>query len=527
GRAGGVPRGPGRGSPGRQPAVRRVRPGRLDTEHAGGYVNPNARIGLDPSGRYRGVFVRTVEEGGTEGGIPEGEMLCSIPWELLITQKNYGKYEYWSCDAIHELYEQFKLGSESRYAPYVNYLLHQPTGRLVDEWSDAGKAFLNEMLGHDGVEPNDGLPPQSRQMSFEDVYLGECRGEGHAAGAPGVPPVHEQRRGQPHGALLRHAQPLERSGGDKHDPHQARQDRRAVRHEGHEGHTAGTADRDKLQQVQSMLARCEGWKFRMNVGTDDRPEWDLLYMCLRKDDEGTLEVTFGDNYTPPKSRRDEMPLADNVRWLSYHVDRLVRLGERMEKDAELRSSMPSYEWETIGTYRRAVLTAMSAAILASDVVDYWDYDEDEKWMDDENWEGERMEKRKGGPPHRIREEGEMESSGDYDDSNDDSDDSNDDSNDDAGEDDGEASEPTVCNHKEKRGTRSSLAVQNIPERDTTTKTHMTQELMANVRLGGAERPARVADVVSAEEGPVRKPVEKFPRADESSQGGSKSVRADR
>lgn len=56
---------------------------------------------------------------------------------------------------------------------------------------------------------------------------------------------------------------------------------------------------------------------------------------------------------------------------------------------------------------------------------------------------------------------------------------------------------------------------------------MTQELMANVRLGGAERPARVADVVSAEEGPVRKPVEKFPRADESSQGGSKSVRADR
>ena len=46
----------------------------------GGYVNPNARIGLDPSGRYRGVFVRTVEEGGTEEGIPEGEMLCSIPW---------------------------------------------------------------------------------------------------------------------------------------------------------------------------------------------------------------------------------------------------------------------------------------------------------------------------------------------------------------------------------------------------------------------------------------------------------------
>ena len=46
----------------------------------GGYVHPNARIGLDPSGKYRGVFVKTVEEGGTGEGIPEGEMLCSIPW---------------------------------------------------------------------------------------------------------------------------------------------------------------------------------------------------------------------------------------------------------------------------------------------------------------------------------------------------------------------------------------------------------------------------------------------------------------
>ena len=50
----------------------------------GGYVHPNARIGLDPSGKYRGVFVRTVEEGGTGEGIPEGEMLCSIPWYVFL-----------------------------------------------------------------------------------------------------------------------------------------------------------------------------------------------------------------------------------------------------------------------------------------------------------------------------------------------------------------------------------------------------------------------------------------------------------
>lgn len=323
------------------------------------------------------------------------------------------------------------------------------------------------MLGHDGVEPNDGLPPQSRQMSFEDVYLGECRGED----TPLARQAFHQFTSRDEDSLM---VPFFDMHNHSSDPEEINMIPIKPDKIGEPFVMRATRDIPPGQQIVINYNRCnpcwhdvkyadcpsrsnymtpeifesfgfveslpQGWKFRMNVGTDDRPEWDLLYMCLRKDDEGTLEVTFGDNYTPPKSRRDEMPLADNVRWLSYHVDRLVRLGERMEKDAELRSSMPSYEWETIGTYRRAVLTAMSAAILASDVVDYWDYDEDEKWMDDENWEGERMEKRKGGPPHRIREEGEMESSGDYDDSNDDSDDSNDDSNDDAGEDDGEASE---------------------------------------------------------------------------------------
>jgi outer membrane receptor for ferrienterochelin and colicin len=48
----------------------------------GGFIHPNARIGLDPTGNYRGVFVKSVggEEGGTEEGILEDELICSIPW---------------------------------------------------------------------------------------------------------------------------------------------------------------------------------------------------------------------------------------------------------------------------------------------------------------------------------------------------------------------------------------------------------------------------------------------------------------
>ena len=46
----------------------------------GGLIHPNIRIGLDPTGQYRGVFVKTLEEGGTEEGIDEGDITARVPW---------------------------------------------------------------------------------------------------------------------------------------------------------------------------------------------------------------------------------------------------------------------------------------------------------------------------------------------------------------------------------------------------------------------------------------------------------------
>ena len=48
----------------------------------GGFIHPNARIGLDPTGNYRGVFVKDVDESDpvTELGIADDEVICRIPW---------------------------------------------------------------------------------------------------------------------------------------------------------------------------------------------------------------------------------------------------------------------------------------------------------------------------------------------------------------------------------------------------------------------------------------------------------------
>ena len=63
----------------------------------GGFIHPNARIGMDPTGKYRGVFVKSVggTDGGTVEGIEEDELVCSIPWYVLHL------FTYLSCVLFH------------------------------------------------------------------------------------------------------------------------------------------------------------------------------------------------------------------------------------------------------------------------------------------------------------------------------------------------------------------------------------------------------------------------------------------
>ena len=46
----------------------------------GGLIHSNARIGLDPTGQYRGVFIKTLDEGGSVEGIEDGDIVGRIPW---------------------------------------------------------------------------------------------------------------------------------------------------------------------------------------------------------------------------------------------------------------------------------------------------------------------------------------------------------------------------------------------------------------------------------------------------------------
>ena len=79
------------------------------------------------------------------------------------------------------MHRQFLLGDESPHAPYINYLLNQPRGRIPGEWTAAGKGLLKVILGHDMLfndEPGVGLPPRGTFLKdYEETWLRECKGE--------------------------------------------------------------------------------------------------------------------------------------------------------------------------------------------------------------------------------------------------------------------------------------------------------------------------------------------------------------
>jgi len=70
------------------------------------------------------------------------------------------------------MYEEFKLGDESKHAPYINYLKHQPRGLLPAEWSDAGRKLLEETIqGHSPQDSESESIKGGGNPTREDYHL--------------------------------------------------------------------------------------------------------------------------------------------------------------------------------------------------------------------------------------------------------------------------------------------------------------------------------------------------------------------
>merc|ERR1711957_392775 len=158
------------------------------------------------------------------------------------------------------------------------------------------------------------------------------------------------------------------------------------------------------------------WDYRMKL---DENRSDNLVFHLKKTADGQLQVTFGDNYST--NLEDEKPLAPNIIHMGKHLARLTELASSMKGDTALQRTMPQYEWDMAWIYQGALMTSMSAAILASRFADDIDSEKDERDSEDDYSD------------IASEDDSDDDSKDDNEDSDDDSEDDNDDSYDDSGD----------------------------------------------------------------------------------------------
>ena len=349
----------------------------------GGFIHPNTRIGLDPTGQYRGVFVKSVggEEGGTPDGIEKDATICEIPWDLIIKPAKYRYNDYHTnCNALHEFYHEFQLGDESKYAPYINYLKNQPDGRIPSEWSVVGKKLLRKISDQDR---NIGLPPYNALDRFEEQWMEKCNGED----TPLARSAFFQFTSRDEDNLM---VPFFDLHNHSNDPKKLNTIPTKPKRAGEPFTMRATRDIAPEEQIIISYNRChpcwfdeeyEDCEIRTRSGTDhlfrqfgfveDSPQFwhipqydeggrllDIMVICLDRNDQGEVFVRrFGGNGS---REEEEEPSMENLIWLNEHLQRLHYLKDALHNDGALKKSMPSYEWETAWTYHDAMCNAISA-----------------------------------------------------------------------------------------------------------------------------------------------------------------------
>ncbi|CAB9523537.1 expressed unknown protein [Seminavis robusta] len=121
----------------------------------GGYVNPKIEFRRsnpsDPKSHF-GIFAK--EE------VQPKEILLNIPpncvlgldlvSEAKISSNDDGRYYDSMCQLSHKLLDELKLGQDSTFAPYVQYLKEQSYGQLPATYSLPGQQLMEQIVGQAG-----------------------------------------------------------------------------------------------------------------------------------------------------------------------------------------------------------------------------------------------------------------------------------------------------------------------------------------------------------------------------------------
>lgn len=271
------------------------------------------------------------------------------------------------------MYKQFQLGEKSFHAPYVKYLMNQPRGRILSEWSKEGKDFLSTMLGKSWDEDDEqwvgGLPPKFVK-SYEEVWLEWCKGEDNELAKAAF----YQFTSRDEDTLM---VPFYDMHNHSNDPKKLNTISHKPRSPGKPFVLSATRNINPGDQIYISYTRCnrcwhdetykdcttfshyssadlfdlfgfvedfpQTWAFDIKT-TDPTDIWDEVVFCLEHDeDSGTLLVSFGDNYST--NPNEWIPTDGGLDFLVKELNRLNEFAKNTKDDKEMMAKVPEYEWE--------------------------------------------------------------------------------------------------------------------------------------------------------------------------------------
>jgi SET domain len=115
----------------------------------GSFVNPKQEIRRAVPGDLSTPLIVAAKE-----RIEAGEIVVRVPWDNLIKPDNPDDDGQLPCSTATALAREMKLGKDSKYAPYVEYLNGESDTQIPSTWSKPAQKLFLQVLGKNEIPPN-------------------------------------------------------------------------------------------------------------------------------------------------------------------------------------------------------------------------------------------------------------------------------------------------------------------------------------------------------------------------------------
>ena len=352
----------------------------------GGYFNAKQEVrpvndSSDGSNVFHGIFAKEF--------IAKGDLLAEIPWAYIITDveadPKLSQHDFdeavLKCGTARNLAKEMRQvltlgkyvkdqGTVSKYGPYIEYLLDQPSGVIPSDWSTSGKKMFQDILG--GERQN--IPPSYATTWLEEDWYEDCRGDPKDDLAAKAAMLVVSRADDD--LLVPVYDMYNHRNGKYYNTHM-----KAVRGENYQV----TARRDiqpgeQIYNSYNMCENCGGRKdgygtpevFRDYGFVEEFPQrWhfedlEIMFDLSESETNDTVEITWrhGDKPTTDKDKVETKDL------IIKEVRRLVKIRNQIWKTdyQNGKSSIKTSEWNSLWDFHQAMVNALSYAY--NDVVDH-------------------------------------------------------------------------------------------------------------------------------------------------------------